>query len=543
MNPSIPRRNFVKLSLLATASMLARRKLRAGPLTASPATSADVIVIGAGMAGVSAAYDLQQYGLKVIVLEGRTRIGGRMWSNRLWPDDPVDLGAQWIIRSDSNPLRALARSLDLQVVPTNLQGIFAYDYDGRQLDDLTVATIAGTYQALVEQLYAMRAERQARGEPDISLQEAVDLAVQGQPLTDEDRRRLNFALAGQFEGPYATEASKFSFYAFGENDNESDREVMMPKGYDQLPNLLARGLDVRLGRIVQKIEHGGDRAQVTTAFGEVLEADHVIVTLPLGVLRAGSVEFSPVLPPEKLGAINRLQMGVVNKLFLRFPEQFWPVEPDFIGYVNDTRRQWVSWVNFTRETATTTPILEAINAGDFARGLEDQPIEDVVAQAMKALRVCFGPSIPDPVDWIRSTWGSDPFCRGSYSYVPVGATPADYDLMAQPVGQRLLFAGEATSRLYPSSVHGAYLSGKREATRVLERKGLLPAVKLSTVRDATGEVEVSWPSNAPGYVLQFKDDLNAPNWGFSTTPPVTRGSNFVVKDLGRAEGRFYRLAR
>jgi monoamine oxidase len=115
------------------------------------------------------------------------------------------------------------------------------------------------------------------------------------------------------------------------------------------------------------------------------------------------------------------------------------------------------------------PILMAFTGGNFARSTEILSDEDVADGAMGVLRKMFGSSIPEPQDGVRARWGRDPFAFGSYSHIPVGATPRDYDTLAEPVGDRLYFAGEATNRRYPATVHGAFLSGVREANRIAER--------------------------------------------------------------------------
>jgi monoamine oxidase len=197
-----------------------------------------------------------------------------------------------------------------------------------------------------------------------------------------------------------------------------------------------------------------------------LQGDLALVTLPLGVLKAGSVTFTPALPRRKMKAIERLGMEVANKVVLRFPRVFWP-KAEFLGYTSDTLGQFVEWTNLARHTGAA--ILSIWTNGDYARHLEKQKDAEIEAEAMKVIVKIFGRAAQTPVGRLVTRWGSDPEAGGSYSNLPVGSLRADFDALAEPVGERLFFAGEATHRQRHASVHGAYLSGLREARRIAGR--------------------------------------------------------------------------
>ena len=193
-------------------------------------------------------------------------------------------------------------------------------------------------------------------------------------------------------------------------------------------------------------------------------ADRVVVTLSLGVLKHGDVGFTPLLPEAKRAAIDRLGMGVLNKCYLKFPRVFWDPRPQLLGYVGAARGQWAEWCNMHR--FTRQPVLLGFNAGSFGEQLESQSDEEVVSSAMTVLRTIYGGSVPSPTGARVTRWKSDPFSRGSYSHIPPGASGGDYDALAASVANRVFFAGEATSRQYPGTVHGAWLSGRRAAAEV-----------------------------------------------------------------------------
>lgn len=219
---------------------------------------------------------------------------------------------------------------------------------------------------------------------------------------------------------------------------------------------------VRLGEIVRRIEARADGVRVETDRG-VYEAGRAIVTLPLGVLKKGSVTFSPPLPADKQGAIDRLAMGALNKIGLVFPHAFWPAEPHFLGYMSEARGEIPVILNLHHFTGR--PALIAFLTGRFSARTANVPDDEVQARIMEILRSMFGDSIPEPTGMIRTHWERDPFAFGSYAHIPVGAEPRDMDLLAEPVG-RVHFAGEATHRMHGGTVHGAMLSGLREAKRI-----------------------------------------------------------------------------
>jgi monoamine oxidase len=192
-----------------------------------------------------------------------------------------------------------------------------------------------------------------------------------------------------------------------------------------------------------------------------------VVTLPLGVLQRGDVLFDPPLPESKKQAIARVGVGLLNKAYLRFPRRFWPVKADWIGLVSEPKGRWSEFLNVSR--FIDQPILLGFNAAAYARRLEPMNDQQTINDVMTALRSMFGRNAPDPTDFKITRWGSDAFSIGSYSYMKTGASPNDYNELARPVGKRLFFAGEHTSRRHSATVHGAYLSGLRVASQVIDR--------------------------------------------------------------------------
>ncbi len=167
-------------------------------------------------------------------------------------------------------------------------------------------------------------------------------------------------------------------------------------------------------------------------------------------------------------------MGAFNKLFLRFPKSFWPADRDWLEYMDEQSPHWAVWFNSFKYT--NAPILVGFDIGAHGPSLEYLSDQEIAATAMNVLHRMFGSTIPAPTAWRTTRWASDPFSFGSYSHTPPGASSLDYDVLAQPIGGRLFFAGEATHRSHYGSVHGAFLSGERAARQI-------ETIKRTAIRD------------------------------------------------------------
>jgi CRP-like cAMP-binding protein len=202
-----------------------------------------------------------------------------------------------------------------------------------------------------------------------------------------------------------------------------------------------------------------------TAGQSVVEADRVLVTLPLGVLKAGAVTFEPPLPEAKRSAIDRLGFGTLNKIALHYPEPFWPTEQYVFGYLcRETDRHPTAVISMWKSHGT--PILVLLLGASLGREAETWSHEQVTEYATTIVRDMFGADAPAPTRVSRTAWSADPYARGSYTCIGVGASVEDIRQLAEPLDGRLFFAGEATNRYHWGCVHSAYESGLREAARI-----------------------------------------------------------------------------
>lgn len=460
----LSRRQFLRRHMGAVPLLGLISACAAKPATTQGSTAkrshADVLVIGAGMAGLMAARTLADAGLTVIVLEGRTRIGGRIWTNTDLGVS-LDLGASWIHGVEGNPVTALARRYKIKTIVTDYDNGVVYNSDGKRLNKDRQDEL----EPWLEAVLAEAAEYGEGLEEDTSLQQGIDAVLAANRPDHTAMRELNFILNTMVEHEYAADVGELSLWYWDESEVFDGDDVVFPGGYAQIPTQLAQGLDLRLEQVVQGITYGRSGVTVTTHRG-VYTADRCVVSVPLGVLKRGTIEFQPALPAAKQAAIERLGMGVLNKVYLKFPHPFWDTKREFLNYIAARRGEWAEFLNLHYYTGA--PVLLGLNAGTYGRAVELLPDRAIVAGMMKTLKTLYGPQIPAPTGYLITRWAQDPFAYGSYSYLPVGSTPADYEILEAPVGGQIFFAGEHTSRDYPSTVHGALLSGQRAARRILE---------------------------------------------------------------------------
>ena len=276
----------------------------------------NIIVIGAGMAGLAAAKRLVNEGHHVTILEGRDRIGGRTYTSHQWADFPADLGASWIHGIESNPITALAEELGTPMVVTDYDSGYAYHSDGRPFSDRHYTQL----ENVTEQIIGKATPIQRAGE-DVSLHDVLQTAIENADLTDKERKLIDFSLNTLLEHEYSGSLKDMSARWFDDDGGFDGDDVILPEGYGVIVDFLAEGLKVELNQIVTGINWGDEAVTVHTA-DTSYTADKVIVTLPLGVLKKGNVTFTPALPAPKQTAIATLLMGTYNKCYFRFPEVF-----------------------------------------------------------------------------------------------------------------------------------------------------------------------------------------------------------------------------
>lgn len=555
-----------------------------------------VIVIGAGIAGLAAAQQLQQFGLEVIVLESRDRVGGRIATFRKG-NYIADIGAMVVTGLGGNPITTLSKQIDMELhrirqkCPLYQSNGVTVDRDKdamveREFNRLLEATSYLSHQldfnyagnkpvslgqalewviklqekyvkgnqikhlksviALQEKLkinqqmmvnvkelmkeYKIVVDEMATIEKRnieeqfayaSSIKDLKDLANQWDALSNQakeienkleelerskpsdvylsskDRQILDWHFAN-LEFANATPLSTLSLKHWDQDDDFefTGNHLTVRNGYSCVPVALAEGLDIKLNAAVKKVEYNSRGVEVTVynpgnpSNTNTYHAEVVLCTLPLGVLKLSAVpssnqlntvQFSPPLPDWKTSAIQRLGFGNLNKVVLCFERIFWNPQANLFGHVGSTtasRGELFLFWNLYK-----APVLLALVAGEAAAIMENVTDDVIVGRCIAVLRGIFGQSgVPQPKETVVTRWRADPWSRGSYSFVAVGSSGSDYDLLASPVippnehgvsitsgPARLFFAGEHTIRNYPATVHGAFLSGLREASRIADQ--------------------------------------------------------------------------
>jgi monoamine oxidase len=448
-------------------------------------TDADVIVVGAGVAGLEAARRLERARLSVIVVEARPRVGGRIDTRRLtgWPE-VVEAGAEFVHGRPPALMRALK--------------------DAR-----------ATLGRVPERHDLIRRGRARRAEKIWSAaQEYLDRLPEEDVAFDEVMRRqgarhglspeVGALLRGFVEGFNAADGARLSVKGLNRQTEASEREHgeelrRVRDGYDALPLALARHLEPRRLRLATIVTHvrwtgrSGVTVETCAALGgqtASLRARAALVTVPLGVLQArpsavGALQFDPALPRAKRLAIRGLAMGTVLKVVARFREPIdsglWgrrvPADCGFLHAPDAAVPTW--WVPRPPSSRCLVGWLAGPAAERFVRraSAEGEARATLALSSLAhTLRLPPKALVAEVEDVLVFDWASEPFSRGAYSWIPTGGLAAP-SALAAPVDGRLFFAGEATDLAGdPGTVHGALATGARAAREIVEQLGGASAV-------------------------------------------------------------------
>jgi len=440
---TIARRDF----LLASAAL--GLGIFAGPARAALPKDADVVVVGAGAAGIAAARRLAAANVKVAVLEATDRVGGRCQTDLTTFGIPFDRGARWLYAQDSNPVAKLARSVSMEI------------YAAPQSQKIRIgrrnARSGEVEDYLATLVRANRAIQDPNRKSDTAALDALprDLAAWQQTLA--------FAL-----GPLAVSKDLQEVSAFDLARQEPrDAGAFCRQGLGTLVAKLADSVPVSLSTPVTRLSWQGRNLEVETAAGR-LTPRAVIVTASTSVLTSGAIKFVPDLPKRQLDAASKLALGSYDHIAIELAGNPLGLQrDDVIIEQSDSTRTGLLLANVGGSSICLIDV-----AGSFGRDLSKQGSDAMVAFAVDWLTKLYGSDVKAALKRRAVTqWNAAPFVGGAMSSAAIGAQGAR-KIMTEPLGG-LYFAGEATHETQAGTVGGAWDSGERTADAVLRRLGLI----------------------------------------------------------------------
>jgi len=414
-------------------------------------TETDVVIIGAGAAGLSAAKALRAAGIAHVVVEGSHRVGGRAYSEEIAPGIWFDLGCSYLHEGSKNPFVPIADQLG---IPLNRDWADIFDEkmhyhrDGTKLSPAEVEAFDDFWEESDEAIGEAAKAREDRSIADVVDLESPFIVPYANTMAALNAKNID-------------EVSAADYGDFGENPFEGEGDIPVPGGFGRLVAAWGADVPVTLNARVERVDWSGSDVVVETAKG-TLRARAVLVTVSTGILAANQIAFSPALPDWKQAAALGLLPGTLNKTCTVF-------DKDLFG--PDARGFHVAWTSDGAASEVEVdvnghPAVVTFNGGREAVWLEKQGAAAMQAKALDDIAGLFGNDIRRHAQrTIVTAWASEPWTLGAYSVAQPGQG-RQREALAKPIENRLFFAGEATPRGGQCTCHGAYLSGIRAAEEI-----------------------------------------------------------------------------
>eukprot|EP01120_Amphizonella_sp_Union-15-10_P014502 TRINITY_DN7045_c0_g1_i1.p1 TRINITY_DN7045_c0_g1~~TRINITY_DN7045_c0_g1_i1.p1 ORF type:complete len:467 (+),score=70.75 TRINITY_DN7045_c0_g1_i1:74-1474(+) len=451
------------------------------------ASTQSIIVIGAGIAGITAARELQLRGKQVLILEADGEIGGRLGKTRKLKaqtdeEVPIDLGGFWLhgpgpgyynrsgaFAIDENPLYTLSRELGIDFMIGGQDPPVIFGKSGETNEDIRREAEDTCLRifSYIKEVYIPKLQHSKIDVLSMSLADGWNYALENlEPLNPmfRDPKSLHSNYLNYYKSYWQnldnTQMEDISLQNFTMGIVHDGPDIIAkPAGFKTIIDRLASGLNIKLNNIVVRIIYGQNGVRVDT-ISDSFYGIACIVTVPLGILKKGDIRFQPELPLYKTLSISRLGFGLMNKLVMIFDKVFWEKDTISLGFARESENTF-NWIGNVYPF-TGKPILIAFFVGNFAKSISTKTDEQVVEIAIKTLRIRYGDAVTWPISYMVTHWEKEPFCLGSYSYLKVGSMPSDFESLGRSM-HPLYFAGEHCSPDYVGFAHGAYLSGLNAA--------------------------------------------------------------------------------
>lgn len=408
-------------------------------MTVGKSGTVDVVIIGAGAAGLGAAKSLQAAGKSFVVLEAMDRSGGRAWTDTETFGVPIDWGCHWLHSASINPMRKYADELGIAYLDLHVPSRLADN--GRLLPETESETLMQELQRLYD-----RALGTGNDGIDVALSDVVDTASPAYSL---------FASGVQAEWGF-TPAQVSTLDAARYKD--TDQNWAVTDGYGMLVQKLAAGIPVSLGTTVKQVILDGNSVRVVSDQGPI-EARAVIITVSTNVLSRGLIDFQPALPDWKLAAAAAVPLGSDNKVVLQIDSRHFGIDEHMSVRIPYPGAPWF----YAQVRPFGRNIVSIYMGGPISAELEAAGIDAAIEVGRQALIDAFGSNIAQYIGTsAASSWGTEPSILGAYGAARPGEANLRVDL-AKPIEDRILFCGEATHPYFFSTCHGAWMSGERAA--------------------------------------------------------------------------------
>lgn len=430
-------------------------------------TNLPIIIIGAGIAGIACANKLQENGEKVIILEARSRIGGRIDSLKS-DSDIYDLGASWIHGVEGNPIWEIAQKNNIETTIFNYDISQYFHENGLLFSDEEVQE----FEFYIEKVEYLLSRTQTVSALNAIEEILSSLHYSGNVFSEQYLKKLLFKFFNRLANdPFATNLNLLSAnYKKYEGYFEGD-EVIFPNGYYQVIEALSKKLDIKLNIVVKKIILEKDYLKIIDSNDNIYIGSQVVITVPLGTLKNNKLEFYPSLPDSYAKAIQNIGFGSFNKVFFELDQPFYFRSKAPIKNISDFYWNDIGCFNILDLSGIyKKPVYLMLFGGSHSEFIDNTNDDEISKFIFSSLQRQFG-NIPNkPKKLIVTRWGADLYSYGSFSFPSLKHTDDLVKVLHKPIREKIFFAGEHCSLKYAGTVHGAYLNGDETAQKLLIKK-------------------------------------------------------------------------
>lgn len=419
-----------------------------------PLNGKKVIIVGAGISGLTAAKRLREKGFEVIVLEAGSQAGGRIRTSA-FGSILFDEGPNWIFGDNGNPLKNVAKDAGVSTAIENFENLSIHDKDGKLYTSSVLSSTIGEYNSAVDAV-----------KNSGSLTQSFQTVFNTQNPGKMDNRLWKFLLSSRLEFDAGGDIAALSSQEYDKPEDYNGNDLAVTNGYKKFIDYLSKSIKIEFNKRVTRVSYHNLGVEVNVG-ADKYEADYVIVSVPLSVLQRNTIAFDPVLADTKIQAINSLKMGVVNKFILQWSKPFWNTTANFLGITPDQKGKFNHFINLNKINPNANALV-CFSYGQHA--IDSESLSDVQVQTeiLDHLKAMYGSAnVPAPIRFARTKWAAAPDIFGAASYVPMGARTSAFTTIARNIANRIFFAGEHTDNKRWGTAHAAYSSGLREANRII----------------------------------------------------------------------------